>query len=139
LRRFLEGAGFNYRDGIAAHLDLVQESTSPVWSQLSDDSRTELLLSDLPFLKWQLESRPIRAVFCNGRTVGDTVRSQLGVRVETEGEIMRLRWWTGRANIAGRDVSFASWNYPLDRPTGLRAEAEREFGVTMASRLGLRE
>lgn len=136
LSRVIEGFGANFRDRSSAHLDLVQESTSPVWSELDDLEREELLEQDLPFLEWEIRAFPLRAVICTGKTVSVHVRRQLRVSVEEEGTMARIKWWVGRADVDGRRVGFAGWNYPLARATGLGRDGETALGELLARKLG---
>lgn len=69
LSRVVEGFGASFRARTAAHLDLVQESTSPVWSELSVGEKEALLARDLPFLEWEIRAFAPRAVICTGKTV----------------------------------------------------------------------
>ena len=71
LSRVIEAFGVSFKAGSAAHLDLVQESTRPVWSELDTFERNRLLDQDLPFLGWQIRAFPLRAVICNGKTVSE--------------------------------------------------------------------
>jgi hypothetical protein len=135
LTRVVEGFGASFRGRSAAHLDLVQESTRPVWSNLPPDDRAELLRTDLPFLVWEIRSFPLRAVICGGKTVSVNVRRQLGVAVAEEGTLARTKWWVGTTDVDGRRVGFAGWNLPLARPTGLGREGETHLGELLAERL----
>jgi hypothetical protein len=145
LERVLRGFGASLAGRTAAHLDLVQESTSPVWSGLSVGARDDLLRTDLPFLRWEIASFPLqrweiasfplRAVICTSKTVSDHVRGLLEVDLDDAGELARIRWWTGRAVLDGRNVGVCGWNLPLARPTGLGAAGERELGELLARRL----
>ncbi len=45
-----------FRERTAAHLDLVQELTSPVWSELPAGKREALPEHDLPFLEWEIRA-----------------------------------------------------------------------------------
>lgn len=135
LGRVVGGLGASLRDGSAAHLDLVQEATHPTWSALPQHERNRLLVDDLPFLEWEIRAFPLRAVICTGKTASGHVRARLGVDVEETGEMARIKWWIGRANVDGRDIGFAGWNYPLARPTGLGADGEVELGKLLANRL----
>jgi len=136
LSRVLEGFGASFGDRTAVHLDLVQESTSPVWSELGAAEREALLLQDLPFLEWEIRAFPPRAVICAGKTVSVNVRRQLDVEVEEEGTMARIKWWVGHADVDGRRVGFGGWNYPLARATGLGREGEKALGQLLAERLG---
>ena len=136
LSRVVDGFGVSFRDRTAAHLDLLQESTSPVWSKLPPGEREALLVQDLPFLGWEIRAFPLKAVICTAKTVGVHVRRQLGVQVEEEGTLARTKWWVGHAEVDGRAVGFAGWNYPLARPTGLGAVGERKLGELLAGKLG---
>ncbi len=135
LARVVDGFGASFRQRSAAHLDLVQESTSPVWGDLPLSQKTALLEQDLPFLTWELRTFPVRAVICTGKTVGVHVRRQLRVEVTEEGSLARIKWWVGHAEVEGRRVGIAGWNYPLARPTGLGAEGEARLGQLLADRL----
>jgi uracil-DNA glycosylase len=135
LTRVVEGFGASFRKRSAAHLDLIQESTSPVWSELAPDEREALLEQDLPFLEWEIRAFPLTAVICTGKTVSVHVRRQLGVVVDEEGTLARIRWWVGHADVNGRSVSFAGWNYPLARATGLGREGETALGELFAEKL----
>jgi hypothetical protein len=99
--------------------------------------RQALLEQDLPFLKWEIRAFPLRAVICTGKTVSAHVRQELGVSVEEEGTMARIKWWVGHANIDGRRVGFGGWNYPLARATGLGREGETALGKVLATKLGL--
>ncbi len=136
LTNFLRGMGASYGERTATHLDLVQESTDPVWNELDADERAELLERDLPFLAWELEHLPhLQAVVCTGATVSRQVRSRLDVDVRATGAMKRIRWWLGRARVGQRELPIGGWNYPLDRPTGLGTAGEVELGEMFAREL----
>ena len=136
LTNFLAGIGASYRERTATHLDLVQESTDPVWNSLSSDDQLRLLERDLPFLAWQLENLPhLQPVVCAGKTVGEQLRRVVSVDVEETGSTERIRWWLGRARAGQRDLPIGGWNYPLDRPTGLGTAGEIELGKMFAREL----
>jgi len=138
LARVVEGLGASFQEGTAAHLDLVQEATDPVWSGLSKIDRAEatrLLKSDLPFLKWQIEAFPIRVIVCTSRRVLDETSALIGATFVDEGDFARLRWRIGSASVGDRTVGVVGWNLPLVRPTGLTRETQRELGGLLAARL----
>jgi len=137
LSRVIDGFGASFRDRSATHLDLIQESTSPVWSKLECLAREALLEQDLPFLKWEIRAFPLRAVICTGKTVSAHVRRELGVSVDEEGTMARIKWWVGHAHVNGRRVDFGGWNYPLARATGLGRDGETELGKLLAKKLRL--
>jgi uracil-DNA glycosylase len=137
LHEFLHGFGASLTDGTATHLDLVQEATSPRWSDLGKFDRTELLRADLPFLAWQIRAFGLDAVICTGRTVSDQVRELLDAAVMQTGALQRVTWWVGSATVDGRTVGVAGWNHPLHRATGLGTDGERHFGALLRQRLGL--
>ena len=64
--------GLDYLDGSAAHLDLVQWATDPVWGGIkSEVTKDELLKSDSEFLRYQVSAKKYDIVFMNGRKVRD--------------------------------------------------------------------
>lgn len=135
LSRVIDGFGASFGDRSATHLDLIQESTSPVWSGLDRVARETLLEQDLPFLKWEITAFPLRAVICTGKTVAAHIRRDLSVSVEEEGTMARIKWWVGHAAVDGRRVGFGGWNYPLARATGLGREGETALGKLLAKKL----
>lgn len=137
LARVIEGFGASFQARSCAHLDLVQESTTPVWSRLPAVEQEELLNQDLPFLEWEIRTFPLRAVICNGKKVGIEVQQRLGVSVIEQGTIARIKWWVGHADLGGRRVGFGGWNIPLARPTGLGRNGEAKLGELLAQRLCL--
>jgi hypothetical protein len=99
LSRVIEGFGASFRTRSAAHLDLVQESTSPVWSELPPAEKEALLGEDLAFLAWEIRTFPVGAVICTGKTVSVHVRRLFDVVVEEEGTLARVRWWVGQGAV----------------------------------------
>ena len=62
--------GSSYREFTAAHLDLVQWATDPVWGNIKDPKTKNLLLhGDVDFLRYQIESTPHEVIFLNGKQV----------------------------------------------------------------------
>lgn len=135
LTRVVVGFGVSFRERSAAHLDLVQEATTPVWSGLPDAEKQALLERDLPFLAWEIGAYSLTTVICTGKTVGDHVRRLFGVTTDAEGTLARIRWWAGHAEVGDRVVGFAGWNYPLARATGLGVAGETELGRLLAENL----
>jgi hypothetical protein len=135
LSRVIEGFGASFRGRSAAHLDLVQESTSPVWSELPAGEKEALLREDLRFLEWEIRAFPLSRVICTSKTVSVHLRRCFGVEMVEEGTLARIKWWVGRADVDGRQVGFAGWNYPLARATGLGAVGERELGELLVAKL----
>lgn len=138
LVRVVEGMGASFESGSAAHLDLVQEATDPVWSQLSDvrpEEAVSLLASDLPFLKWQIEAYPLDAVVCTSARVLREVTRMMAARRIDGGTLARVRWEVWAAETGRGSVGIAGWNIPLVRPTGLDKAGHRELGKLLADRL----
>jgi hypothetical protein len=129
LSNFLSGAGTSYSERSAVHLDLVQEATTKVWNELAESERAALLDLDMPFLLWQLTALPhLKAAVCAGATVGREFSKRVVVDVRERGQTARLRWWLGAARLGGRVLPVGGWNYPLDRPTGLKKQDEIALG-----------
>jgi hypothetical protein len=138
LDRVTRAMGYSYEIGEVAHLDLAQEATNPTWSKLAQTSPMEfaaLRASDLPFLRWQLETFPLHTVICDGRTAFTEVSRLIGGQVQKEGRLQRVTWYVGAATLNGRRVALAGWNIPLARPTGLGAVGEPELGRILKSHL----
>jgi hypothetical protein len=66
----LEPTGTKYSDSTAAHLDLVQWSTAPVWRKIDDKNAQEILIQDdIRFLGEMIRQGDYEIVFLNGATV----------------------------------------------------------------------
>jgi hypothetical protein len=137
LRFVLRGLGLRYETGDVAHLDLVQEATRLTWSDLEDAEPEEaaaLLRDDEGFLRWQLETFPIRLVVCNGRRALDAVRALLGVAVQRSGRFERVTWTVGSCVTGSRAVRVAGWNLALAR-AGLLLHEQIQMGQQLAAAL----
>jgi hypothetical protein len=138
LCQVVEGMGVSFRDRSVAHLDLVQEATDPVWSELfkADRAQAEAALQrDLPFLRRQVEQFAFSVVVCTSARVLREVSQMLDVRVERSGSEARLRWSVGTAELHRGPICVVGWNIPLKRPTGLSRDGHRQFGRLLASQM----
>jgi hypothetical protein len=83
----LDPLGFSYIDGTVAHLDLVQWATDPVWRDLPDAVRKELVSTDSVFLSEQIRlTRPALVLF-NGATVVNEMSKYGQFEIEETGLI----------------------------------------------------
>jgi hypothetical protein len=138
LDRVMRGMGYDYAAGEVVHLDLAQEATDPTWSRLAQTAPDEfetLRRTDLPFLRWQLQEFPLDLLICNGRTVTEEVCRLIGGRITERGQLRRITWFVGSAEIDRRRINLAGWNIPLARPTGLGVVGEEELGRILVARL----
>jgi hypothetical protein len=132
--RVVEGMGFSFERRSAAHLDLVQEATDPVWSRLRRTDRPQAdtaLHRDLPFLCEQIERFPLRAVVCTSARVMKEIASALGARDVAEGKLARVTWRIALADVQRGVLGIAGWNIPLARPTGLTNDGQHELGTLL--------
>lgn len=100
--------GVDYLKGSAAHLDLVQWATDPVWGGIkSVDTRKALLELDAEFLRYQLNAREYKVVFMNGREVKNQLVSTGIATIEiveeisyktTTGKVMPIEFFKGRTS-----------------------------------------
>jgi len=66
----------DYYDGSAAHLDLVQWATFPVWGGIeSDETKDSLLEADVEFLRYQVNMKKYDAIYLNGASVFEQLTS----------------------------------------------------------------
>jgi hypothetical protein len=138
LARVVGAMGLSFQDGTAAHIDLIQEATSPVWAGLSKQDQAILLAADAEFLSWQISAFPAGTLACNGATVLQSVCDLTKAQVVSTGRLGRVRWTVACSrNPASRVVGIVGWNYPLTRPTGLGADGERELGGLLSKQLSL--
>lgn len=131
LTRVVDGFGASLQRGACAHLDLVQESTDPVWSGLHTTDRiaaNAVLARDLQFLRWQIEAFSLQTVICTSAIVLRNVMSLVDAKVHRQGEVGRMRWNVAVGSAAGRPVRVAGWNIPLVRPTGLDSAGQSRLG-----------
>lgn len=80
------GAG-SYHDGSAAHLDVVQWATNPVWSGLTPAVREQLADADAGFLRWQLRRSGAAVVLVDGAHVAPWLERAGIVRRFTADEV----------------------------------------------------
>jgi hypothetical protein len=139
LSRVIDGMGFSYSGRSAAHLDLVQEATDPVWSGLfrADRAQATLVLRrDVLFLRRQIEQFPLRVVILTSARVMSNLSDILpDARIIADGTLARIRWNVRVAETPRGRIGVAGWNIPLARPTGLNADGQRSLGKLLATEL----
>lgn len=129
--RVVYGLGYSFRDRTAAHLDLIQESTDPVWGEIMKHRSSvaaNLLCADLPFLRWQIETFPLAGILCTSRTVLDNVIELTSAKVIETGDTAGRHWTVAVTQVRDRSVAIAGWNIPLARAPGLTHEQQTELG-----------
>lgn len=109
----LASVGASYWDGSATHLDLSQWATNPVWKKLSDETKQALLVSDLPFLRKQIEYRKFDLVLINGATaiteISKTGLVDLSLADEVDVNGTKVLFFRGQA----LGTQFIAWNWYL--------------------------
>lgn len=97
--------GADFQDQSAAHLDLVQWATDPVWGGIdSDEVKADLLKSDAEFLRYQIENKKYDIVFMSGSQVTEqlvatgivevTLTHQTGYKTKS-GKPRKLEFYRG--------------------------------------------
>lgn len=114
----LDPAGASFKDSSAAHLDLVQWSTAPVWGAIKDSKARDLLIQDdIRFLGEILRAGSYKVLFMNGSTVVNTMLKFGLVEIEQQGFTplgkagKKSALWTGR--VKGTDTVCLGWNLNL--------------------------
>ena len=112
----LEPIGASYFDGSAAHFDLVQWATDPVWSRIKDEeTRERLIAEDMGYLAQVLESGEWDLVIAHGREVYQTMRYyKLFKLFELEEPVVsgqKRMFWNGR--VASSPMVTFSVNLPV--------------------------
>jgi hypothetical protein len=138
LNRVVDGMGFSFSNRSAAHLDLIQEATDPVWSGLHGADRsqaTAVMTRDVPFLGAQIRRFPLRAIICTSARVVREVTAALSARTTVTGKLKRITWSIALAETRRGIVGIAGWNIPLARPTGLDRDGHRQLGALLRAEL----
>lgn len=114
----LDPVGASFSDSSAAHLDLVQWSTAPVWGAIKDPKARDLLIQDdIRFLGEMLLSGSYKILFMNGSTVVNTMLKFGLVEIEQQGFTplgkagRKSALWTGR--VRNTDTVCFGWNLNL--------------------------
>lgn len=86
----------DYYDGSAAHLDLVQWATHPVWGGIKNKKTKELLLNaDINFLNHQINMKDYEAIYLNGATVFEQLTSNGVIKASEKGNPIRYKTKSG--------------------------------------------
>lgn len=131
MTRVVRGLGHEYGQRQVAHLDLVQEATDPTWSALLTQRPEEaraLVERDTTFLRWQIDTFPLRTLVCNGRSVFERVVAITGARIVARDRLARVTWSVALGQRGARPIAVVGWNIPLSRPAGLTAQAHVVLG-----------
>jgi hypothetical protein len=88
--------GYSYHDGTAAHLDLVQWATDPVWGNITDEAtKVQLLKDDVDFLRYQVNSKKFEVVYLNGKSVFEQLTSNGIVTAAPTGKVIHYKTKSG--------------------------------------------
>lgn len=121
----LPAFGASYLNGTAAHLDLSQWATNPIWNKLSDVQKQELLKYDLPFLKEQLRAGKFETVLLNGKRVISELQNLglVSLRETDVSEIAgtKIMFYEG---VSG-STRFLGWNWYLQ--SAIATEIRKEI------------
>lgn len=109
-RWVLEPLGVSYFDGSACHLDLSQWATQPVWKNLAESQRAELLRQDAPFLEQQIEEGRFRLIVLNGKSAISQMMTAGIVELERTNSVKtpsaNFEIWEGNRGV----TRFIGWN-----------------------------
>ena len=129
-RWILQPLGTSYFDGSACHLDLSQWATQPVWKNLAESQRAELLRQDAPFLEQQIEEGRFSLIVLNGRSAISQMMTAGIVELRKTGAVntpsARFDIWEGNRGA----TRFIGWNRYLQ--SAMRNEAREELGRWLA-------
>lgn len=118
LELVLKGVRASYWNGTACHLDLVQWATDPVWRDLSDRQKQELLDGDVPFLAKQLRRGAIRLLLLNGSGIIAAFEQLMGCELRL---VSQQR--SGRVRLLASSVNgtrVLGWNINLQSSRGVK-------------------
>jgi hypothetical protein len=133
LQRILDPLGVSYYNGSAAHLDLVQWATDPVWRHLSPLTRARLLRDDATFLRQQLENEQIAVLLLNGRSVIAQLQHAFGIPLAVSHRITSGRLTTELVTgILGR-CAIVGWSTNLQSSFGVTGELRRQLADGVAT------
>ena len=114
----LDPAAASFKDSSAAHLDLVQWSTAPVWGAIKDSKARDLLIQDdIRFLGEMLRGGSYKVLFMNGSTVVNTMVKFGLVEIKQQGFTplgkagRKSALWTGR--VKDTNTVCLGWNLNL--------------------------
>jgi hypothetical protein len=114
----LKPFNFDYKWGSAAHLDIIQWATDPVWSKIENKNECQSMLdNDSDFLSFQLGAYDFKYVLMNGKTVVEQVKSLNLVDLGEVGTVSfgngdaRSKVWRGE--LGGK--IFLGWNFNIQR------------------------
>lgn len=111
----LNPLGYSYFDGTAAHVDVLQWATHPVWSGIEDEVFTpEIIGDDLNLLRSILSRRTYDLVLINGKTVYEFFRAHKLFHLDEETELIlggKKRWFRS-GHIGGSKMLQWSVNIP---------------------------
>lgn len=120
LDHLTRGLGFSYAAGTVAHLDLVQEATRDKWSDLhrtESDALRKLRELDRPFLRWQLDTFPIRLLICDGATASRAALQLFPDHTMLKDDIDLIPnrdTWVAATFRNGSLLWLLGWNTPLN-------------------------
>jgi hypothetical protein len=130
----LQALGASYYQGSAAHLDLAQWATDPVWGKLPSADRLTLINDGRDFLRWQLAQPKLQLALVNGRTVLDAFARWSGLKWTVVCEFPGLKNKVARVYgcVLPNGLRVLGWSTNLQSSFGVTKKFRHDLGVTLA-------
>ena len=130
----LQALGASYYQGSAAHLDLAQWATDPVWGELSSADRLTLINDGREFLQWQLAQPQLQLALVNGRTVLDAFARWSGLEWTVACEFPGLQDKVARVYscVLPNGLRVLGWSTNLQSSRGVTMKFRHDLGATLA-------
>ncbi|MGD0120916.1 MAG: hypothetical protein ABSD30_22840 [Candidatus Binatus sp.] len=138
LERILTHVRASYCDDSACHLDLVQWATDPVWRDVPELEKGQLIDADLPFLRRQLSQENFQLLLLNGTGIMEAYERHLGGKL-TELSVSDLGRWKLFAGNAAGGLKAVGWNINLQAGFGVSIEEIERIGAAVAVEVRKRE
>lgn len=130
----LQSLGASYYQGSAAHLDLAQWATDPVWGKLPSADRLTLINDGRDFLRWQLAQPQLQLALVNGRTVLDAFARWSGLEWTVACEFPGLKGKVARVYgcVLPSGLRVLGWSTNLQSSFGVTKKFRQDLGATLA-------
>ena len=125
--------GASYYTGSACHLDLVQWATDPIWGELAERTREQLLAEGLPHLRALFTFGKTTLVLLNGRQVLDHVKSVGLVELSDCGTMPMGHTTCSLYMGDGEGVQYVGWSTNLQGSRGVTNEFKSRLAAWVAS------
>lgn len=128
----LKKLSVSYYSGSACHLDIVQWATDPIWRDLDDITKVQLIKRDIEFLSIQLQVEKIDTLLINGKGATEIFLEYFKPTLIKQDRLLvankSCNVYSYELKLKNKIIKIYAWSNNLQSTVGLTNQMRAEIG-----------